>query len=232
MDNPILYILLIFIGFNIYRIYKDHKTAKEIKNIPDYHPKLLGVYVKLKGIVVTENKELTPLSNVNCAFYNFKVKGMREVKRTKPNSGYETVSEVLNKEDSEEFELLHHGAKIKIKFMNKDRSTKVQFNIHHKTNSSKKANPKYPSKAKFTSYEYHENYIKEDEELTIYGRLIEEAGETIITNTYSDRLPFMLFLGDDRVYETYTKKIFWSKILIGMGSMGVVYILASEYIFR
>jgi hypothetical protein len=226
MDNPISYILLLLIGYGFYRIYQEKKIVNEIKNIPKYHPKLLGVYVMFKGIVQTPNQHLTPLSTQSCAFYNFKVKGLYQVKKKKPNKGYESISNILHKEDSDGFELLHNNHKVGVKFINKDRSTKVQFNIHSKVTKSKQANENYPFFKKFSSYEYHESYIKEGEEITVYGRLTEEAGLPVITNTYSDKLPFILFLGDTEhsAYKPHEKSIFWMLSFVGIGIMVVLFL--------
>ena len=224
LSNPrfiVLLILSIFI-YNLVRLYKHHKVYRNFQNIPNLQLPLEGMFVRLEGEVLSEDKSITPITETTCAFYQLYVKASYQVKRKSPSRGYKNIIKTLYQEHSKERILIHEAPKI---FVEIEKDAILDINTF--TQKQEEALDNYPKHAKATQYHYEEHYLEEGDEIVVFGRLVKEKQTYILKHTYSKKLPFILSLNNDtKLRKTYLKYIYINLFFVTTTLGILIYLIA------
>ena len=232
MDNkfiPIFFSLLsiALLIHLLIKFYVHKKYYRNFQNIPNLQLPLEGMFVKIEGKVTSQNNLRTPLSKKPSVFYQLQAKGEYEVKRKAPSRGYETVSRTLYSEQSEERVLIDEKNQI---FIEIEREQKVILKINKIKKVQKRPLPNYPSHKRATEYIYEEKYLKDGDRVVVFGRLVKKDNCYIVTHTYSEKLPFMIYLNDASELETdYKQKIKFLYYFIFFVFSGSLYLLYTNF---
>jgi len=223
MDNlsiTLLILVAILFLYNLVRSVFNRKYYKNFQKIPSLQLPLEGMFVKVEGIVASENNTTTPISKKSCAFYQLQTKGEYQVKEKSPRRGYKTVTKKINTEQSKKRILIDKEQQI---FIEIKENQSVILSLRNSTKEQKKPISSYHKKyKKATKYIYKEQYIQKGDRVVVYGRLIKKNNIYIITHTYSQKLPFMLYINNpSKLEKSYRKKIniniFFMLLALGMG---------------
>lgn len=188
---------LIVVGVMFFAFRWMYRRYKLILDTPVANAALVGYYVKFAGVVARHNEVDMPIKNKKCEFYRLKIIGKWSVKAKSPSSGMTEITKQLYYESNNKFLLKNGTTRIFVEFENdKDIETSKYETKVVKGDAkdiAQKYNATYPKAKK---YEYILNYLLENDEITVYGKLSKKGDDLIITDTYSSSHPFMLKRGN------------------------------------
>ncbi len=196
-DIAILIVLfLMFSAIPFILILSAKKQLYGVKNIPAYNPALVGLYVMAEGRVVSSNSKITPKNKRSCTFFIFDIKSSFKAKRKKPYRGYETVSKKLYSTNTKSFELLVDGTTVTVRLESKILKHSI-FRMHKdkgecSIDTVKKLVDLSQVSIKYKKFEYVERYLKEGDFITVLGRVERYNNKSVITETDSEILPFII----------------------------------------
>ncbi|MCI5121044.1 MAG: hypothetical protein D3908_07635, partial [Candidatus Electrothrix sp. AUS4] len=134
---PALFLLITSCQWRKIGVFK--RRAWMAENPAPFSPDLIDCYVRFKGKIVEGLTHRLPLSNKECAYYSALVAAEWEVKKKKPNKGWETVRKPLFREQSsEELELADRDHRVYIKT---EEFTRNSLGLHSRENTQTRCPP-------------------------------------------------------------------------------------------
>ena len=228
MDNTISMVIIfaisVFIFFLLKEMYIIYKYNKLITNTPFYNKALFGMYVKFVGKIIQPNKIDIPIYKQKGVFYRLKVEGLHKVKRRKPSKGWATISKTLHQESSNKFTVVSNNEEVTIQIYTKQKGLIVDIDKEIKTTTQPIQG--YPSDNKYSSYKYNIDYLKQGDEVVIYGLLDRDNNNNfMITDTNNQKLPMIIMKGNSiSVSKFYGTKIKISLIFLILAFVAIYFI--------
>jgi len=219
-------VLSIIIFIHLFAILKYYRFSKKLDKTPFYNRALVGMYVKFKGKIKSVNNLKVPITDTDCEFFRFKVTGFRSVKIKSPGKGYETIVKPLYREVSEEpFLLTDNNQEVWVASSVNKADAGSAFKINKEITSSVQPKEGYPSEAMYSNYDYEAEYLSADDNITVYGKLIQKDDKFIITDTFSPKFPFIIFIGDYLSLGSFYRKNFKNRALsVIIATMLLIYV--------
>ncbi len=195
-DWVVVSVLLLLLHLATQWFYKLLREKKTFRETPYFHPSMVGMYVKFYGTVATQNIRELPFDRIKCAFHITTLSGVQSFKRKAPAKGYKEVKTVLESTSSEKVLLKNGEQRVYLGLHSKLHTPTTVIEVNKRSKTQKKPEAEHLENRKYKNYLYESYIIKGNEPLTVFGRLLRDGEDYIITDTYSERLPFMILSGD------------------------------------
>ena len=210
-------ILTVGIVFALLRLYKQHrgKTGDNqfvnyLRNTPLCQASLAECYVKVYGKVITANSQLVPYVNKSRYYSGFhsKVLGVWQAKRKKPQKGFEQAKKVLHQTTSQEkIAVQTQDATVyfepavfltsAVALLSQEKQTISETAVLSILNQT-------PPSRHYNSYEVVTQSIKQGDDLTLFGCLVQRDGELYLIDRHLPNYPSIIAQGKPEVvYQHY-----------------------------
>ncbi|WP_446010253.1 hypothetical protein [Candidatus Electrothrix sp.] len=190
----ILPVLFLFIAFCQWRKIEAFKRrAWMAENPAPFSPDLIDCYVLFNGRIAEEQTHRLPLSDGECAYYSALMIVEWQVKKKKPDKGWETLRKPLVREQSsEEVELVDKNHRV---YIDVAEFTELCNGLHTKEKTQTQCPPrvKVRDNFKYKKYQLTEHFILHNEYVTVQGRLARNRdGRLFIRPTRRLEFPTLL----------------------------------------
>ncbi|PID49334.1 MAG: hypothetical protein CR991_07235 [Proteobacteria bacterium] len=212
----ILALLLIMSLFAVWQAFKYMRHKKQAVELINYmqqapitSPDMYDCYVRMEGELLSVNTLSTPYSQQTCSLFVSKVLGIWESKRKKPSKGYETVKSKLQQQISEETVWLKNN-EVTVKLNMPDfLETAYYYQLHNYTEKSISNPLQQPiprEQRKYKHFQIIEQWAKEHDKLTAFGKLVRRGDELELVATHSENHPTVLMLGSAKMVYNFLEK--------------------------
>lgn len=194
-----------FILYLQYRIRKLNRAAETLNKVPFFHHAFVGMYVRLIGRVTSAETLRTPGNGTPCQWFVTRIKAQWQVKAKKPSKGMKTIVKPLDVRVSGVLQLDVAGTPVEIA---PDPAGDSSLTL-----TLQKVSRDYPrcpvegiaTEPKYKTYVIDDQYLLRNDTVTVYGKLVREAGRFVLRPAYDTGYPMVLFLGEHTDANDFTR---------------------------